>query len=262
MELGRMAALGSLAAGLSHELNNPVAFVQSNLASLSRYVDKIVEYTAYVASGESLESPDQALAFVRRLPQLRQQLKLDFILEDLPQLILQSQDGMKKVQKTVADLRRFTRADDQVGTVEINEVVDSLLAILRNEYKYKAAVQTRYGDLPLVRGAPTRLGQLLLNVLLNACRSIPDDGSGQIRIETCAPEREGLVRVEIRDDGRPLSRERLKQALDPAFRVTDPTQERELRLHQAYQLASQLGGEIRAESGPEGNTVTVELPSS
>jgi two-component system NtrC family sensor kinase len=261
MELGRMAALGSLAAGLSHELNNPVAFVQSNLGSLSRYVDKITEYTAYVASGESLESPDQALAFIRRLPQLRRQLKLDFILEDLPQLILQSQDGMKKVQKTVADLRRFTRADDQVGTIEINEVVDSLLAILRNEYKYKAAVQTKYGTLPLVRGAPTRLGQLLLNVLLNACRSIPDDGSGQIQIETCAPEGKGLVRVEIRDDGRPLSEESVgRLGLD--FQAMGPDQDRELRLHQACMLAKELGGEIRIVSGAEGNTVTVELPSS
>jgi two-component system NtrC family sensor kinase len=255
MDQGRLAAFGSLAAGLSHELNNPVAFVKSNLGSLSRYIDRISEYTTFIASAEQTlaECDGPAEAFVQRARQLRQRLKLDVILDDLPQLIQQSQHGLRKVEKGVADLRRFTRPDEQRVPLDLNEVIDSLLEITHNAYKYKARVEKLYGRLPPVRGAPTRVGHLLLSLLLNAYDAITGN-DGQILIHT--RKGEGCVVVEIGDNGRPTAK--------PTDRILaadfTPTTHSELRLHQASQLARQLGGELGATSGPDGTTVVVELP--
>lgn len=256
LEQGRLAVLGSLAAGLSHELNNKVAFVKSNLASLTRFVDRITQYTLYIANAEArlAKSSDEARAFVEELGQLRGKLKLDLILDDLPQLVHQSQHGMQAVEKAIADLRRFTRPDEQWVPLELNQVIDSLLDLTRSEYKHRASVERCYGVLPPVRCIPARVGHLLLCLLLNVYDSIGD--RGQLRIET--RKQEAGVQIGITDDGRPLDRP--ERALVRDFRDFSLDGLRELRLHHACRLARELGGDVGVASGPNETTVTLDLP--
>lgn len=256
MEQGRLAALGALAAGLSHELNNPVAFIKSNLGSLARYADRVVEYTGLVVSAEGklCHGGTEGQEAVQQLRELRQRLKIDFILEDLPQLVQQSQHGLQKVEKAVADLRRFTRPDEQVVPLDLNEVLDSLLNITRNEHKYTAAVERHYGSLPPVRAVPTRIGHLLLTLLLEAYAAVVGSG-GQILIQTKKSESGVVVEVIARS-----------QQDDPGHALTDdiydraPASHRELRLHQAHHVAKQLGGVLVATGTPRETTMRVELP--
>jgi signal transduction histidine kinase len=259
---GLLAALGELTAGLSHELNNPVGFVKSNLTSLEGYIDKIKRYAARVMDGEQVFArgdPAAAATFFQDLHQLRRELKLDFVLDDIGQLVQQSQRGITRLQKGLNDLRAFSPVEDPPGQIDLNETVEGVLTLLNNEFKYKAAAELDCGSLPLIQCSKAALGRVVLFVLLNAVRAVRKGGA--IRIETLRSGEEG-VRLEISDDGRPLSPRCLASALSTQHEVSGPERTRALRLHLAYLVIRQLGGVISAESGQEGTTVTIDLPAS
>ncbi|MFI5401583.1 MAG: ATP-binding protein [Planctomycetota bacterium] len=245
----KMASIGVLAAGVAHELNNPIGFVNSNLGTLGRYCDKLVQVLA---------------AYERRLPgdgeleALRRDLKLAFLLEDLPTLIRESLDGTERVRKIVADLRVFSHPSEKHAVhADLNECLRSTLNIVHNELKYKARVTTDLASIPPVRCRPGEINQVFLNLLVNACHALKEQG--EIRVTSRA---EGhTVVVTVADTGCGIPDEIRGRIFDPFFTTKPVGQGTGLGLTISYDIVRKHGGTLTFESEVgKGTTFHLRLP--
>jgi signal transduction histidine kinase len=255
LQQDKMASVGQLAAGVAHEINNPMGFIISNLGSLGKYVEKL---TAYLEADEKvLTGCDPAIR--EMAAQERQKYKIDHICRDMPELISESSDGAQRVRQIVQDLKSFSRVDGtQFATADINEGLDSTLSIAWNELKYKATVSKEYGQLPYVWCNMGQLNQVFLNILVNAAHAIEDQG--QIRIRTWS---EGeTVRIAISDTGGGIQPENLKRIFDPFFTTKEVGKGTGLGLAIAYDIITNKHNgtiEVQSEVGT-GTTFTITLP--
>jgi two-component system NtrC family sensor kinase len=203
----KMAAIGQLAAGVAHEINNPVGFVNSNLGSLKTYVGHLLNVIAAYEKGEPAQ-----------IAQARQSADLEFLREDLPSLISESQDGLSRVTKIVQDLKDFSHVD-QTGhqQANLNAAMESTLNVVWNEIKYKAEVVREFADIPLVDCVPAQINQVFMNLLVNAAQAITTQGKIFIR---SGFENEH-VWFEIEDTGHGMSDEVRQRIFEP-FYTTKP----------------------------------------
>jgi len=257
LQQDKMASIGQLAAGVAHEINNPMGFIISNLGSLGKYVEKM---TAYLASDEKLlagcDPETRQMAAQERL-----KYKIDHICRDMPDLITESSEGAQRVRQIVQDLKSFSRIDGaQFVAADINEGLESTISIAWNELKYKATIIKEYGQLPLVWCNLGQLNQVFLNILVNAAHAIKDQG--EIRIAT--REAEGAVRIVISDTGSGIPREHIKRIFDPFFTTKEVGKGTGLGLAIAYDIVvNKHGGLIEVESEiGSGSTFTITLPQS
>jgi signal transduction histidine kinase len=199
----KMAAIGQLAAGVAHEINNPVGFVNSNLSSLKSYVGQLLSVIS------AYEDGDPAL-----IEQARKSADLDFLREDLPSLLSESQEGLSRVTKIVQDLKDFSHID-QTGHQEadLNAAMESTLNVVWNELKYKAEVIREYGEIPLVDCVPAQINQVFMNLLINAAQAINTQGKIYVR-SGC---QNGHVWFEIEDTGCGMSEEIRQRIFEPFF---------------------------------------------
>lgn len=251
----KMASIGQLAAGVAHEINNPMGFIISNLSSLGRYVEKL---SAYLDSGETILN-DCESTLRERIALERHKYKIDRIRDDLPDLISESLEGAERVRRIVMDLKRFSRNEETVfAYADINDGLESALSIVWNELKYKATVTREYGQLPPVWCNIGQLNQVFLNLLVNAAHSI--ETSGEIRVETAAEN--GSVRIVISDTGCGIPAENLNLIFDPFFTTKEVGKGTGLGLAIAYGIVvNKHGGTIfvASEIG-KGSTFTISLP--
>jgi len=246
----KMACIGQLAAGVAHELNNPIGFVHSNLGTLRRYCEKLRALVAAYAERVPDDEPEVA--------DLRKRLKIDFVLEDTPALIEESLEGTERVRKIVSDLKVFSHpAEQEPKFANLNEGLESTLNIVHNEIKYKAKAVTEFGDIPPVRCLPNQINQVFMNVLVNAAHAIEE--SGEIRIRTEA-DGDGVV-ITIADSGCGIPPEALGRVFDPFFTTKDVGKGTGLGLSISYDIVRKHGGTMAVESAPgEGTTFTIRLP--
>jgi two-component system, NtrC family, sensor kinase len=207
----KMAAIGQLAAGVAHEINNPVGFVNSNLGTLRTYIGRLMKvisaYEQCAISGPR-EQLDTALVAA----------DLDFLREDLPSLIEESQEGLARVTKIVQDLKDFSHVDEvQFQPANLNTAMESTLNVVWNELKYKAEVSREYGDIPDVNCVPAQINQVFMNLLVNAAQAIEQRGKITVR---SGVERD-LVWFEIEDTGKGMSDEVRSRIFEP-FYTTKP----------------------------------------
>jgi PAS domain S-box-containing protein len=199
----KMAAIGQLAAGVAHEINNPVGFVNSNLGSLKIYANKLLTVL------NAYESNDPA-----QIAEARQKADLEFLREDLPSLITESQEGLGRVTKIVQDLKDFSHVD-QVDRQEadLNAAMESTLNVVWNELKYKAEVIRELGEIPYVDCVPAQINQVFMNLLVNAAQAIPKQGKIFVRsgIEN------QHVWFEVEDTGTGMSAEVQQRIFEPFF---------------------------------------------
>lgn len=255
LQQDKMASIGQLAAGVAHEINNPMGFIISNLGTLSRYVEKL---NAYLLSNEKLSAGGDP-AMLELMMQERKKYKVDLIRKDLPELIAESQEGAERVRRIVQDLKSFSRVDSSSGAYnDIHEGLESTISIAWNELKYKAAVIREYGRLPQVWCNMGQLNQVFLNLLVNAAHAIAEQG--EIRITTAL---EGnSVRIAIRDSGSGIPPENIKHIFDPFFTTKEVGKGTGLGLAIAYDIVvNKHGGKIEVQSEPDrGSTFTITLP--
>ncbi len=260
----KMASLGQMAAGVTHEINNPLSYVMSNLGRMQEYVSALLPLLK--RQRELLEESGEEAA--PRLPEelrapLRAQWEQEdvaFILEDLPDLLTESQDGTRRIKEIVQSLRTFAREDTgETPLVDVNAELENTLKMVWNELKYKCEVKRDYGTLPRVSCHPTQLSQVFANLLVNAAQAI--EQWGEIRIRT---RQEGSeVVVAVTDTGHGMSPETQKKLFTPFFTTKPRGKGTGLGLSVSYGIIAQHQGRIEVKSEPgQGSTFTVHLPAA
>jgi signal transduction histidine kinase len=255
MQAEKMASIGQLAAGVAHEINNPVGFVLSNFRSLERYMADVFGVIAAYEAAEPLLSEGAQLANLRRV---KAGAELDFVKEDVRQLLIESADGLDRVKRIVQDLKDFSRVGENEWQIaDLVRGLESTLNVVRNEIKYKAEVVKRYGTMPEIECMPSQLNQVFMNLLVNAAHAIAERGTITIVAETVGDE----VRVAITDTGSGIAPEVLGRIFDPFFTTKPVGQGTGLGLSLSYGIVRRHGGRIDVESEPGvGTTFRVWLP--
>ena len=255
----KLASIGQLAAGVAHEVNNPIGFVNSNLGTLREYVGNLLQLMDDMATALAPSlAADPALA--ARLVDLRTAADYDFLREDIHNLIAESIDGADRVKRIVRNLLDFSRAGEiEREWVDLHAGLDSTLNVVWSEIKCKADVDRQYGKLPLVRCRPFQVNQVFMNLLVNAAQAIPEHG--RITIRTGCTDNE--VWVAISDTGCGISPTIRERIFDPFFTTKPVGKGTGLGLSVSYGIIEKHGGRIEVSSAPgEGSTFTVWLPVS
>jgi signal transduction histidine kinase len=255
----KLASIGLLAAGVAHEINNPVGFVSSNLTTMRGYVSSLLDMTVVV--DEALRHGPETETFRQKLGELRDKINeadMDYIREDLPSLLAESEDGLERIKKIVGDLRSFAHADsEQWQLADINAGLKSTLNLVWNEIKYKATVNADYGTLPPVCCHPGRINQVLMNLLVNAAQAI--DQLGTIGIRTW--HKDGVVCIAISDSGCGIPEEAINRIFEPFYTTKPVGKGTGLGLSLAFGIIQAHGGRIEVASlVGQGTTFTVVLP--
>ncbi|MFA5242737.1 MAG: ATP-binding protein [Sulfuricella sp.] len=245
----KMASIGQLAAGVAHEINNPIGFVYSNLTSLEGYLRDLFSALDACARGEE----------ATRLEALWQELDLDFLRQDIPLLLGESRTGIARVKDIVQNLRDFAHIDGDSNWQweTLPRCLDSTLEVLRGAISGKIEIVREYGETPEIECQPSQLNQAFMNILLNAAQSI--EGKGVIRVRT---GQEGeQVRVEISDSGSGIAPDILPRIFEPFFTTRPVGTGTGLGLSAAFNIIAQHQGRIEAESTPgKGTLVRIRLP--
>jgi signal transduction histidine kinase len=259
-----MASIGHLAAGVAHEINNPIGFIKSNLGAIDDYrgdLEQLIEdfklFFEKVKNNVSAE--DTALRpMINHIDELMDRLDVPYILEDFPKVIFESHEGVERVARIVMDLKKFSHTgEDQRSCSDINEGIESTLNVAWNELKYRANVKKRLAKLPLVKCNIQKINQVVLNLLVNAAQSI--EGKGEIRIET--RHNDDWVEIAISDTGCGIADEHLSQIFDPFFTTKPVGKGSGLGLNVSYNIIQSHAGTIQVESAVgSGTTFTIRLP--
>lgn len=252
----KMAAVGQLAAGVAHEINNPIGFVSSNLGSLKTYVDALLDVVDVDTQAIAALASDHPARLATE--RAREQADLDYLREDIPNLLNESAEGLARVRKIVADLKDFSRADDvEMQDADLNQLLESTLNVVANELKYKAIVVRDFGDLPSVRCCATQINQVFMNLLVNAGQAIDDAGTITLRSGHEAP----FVWVEVEDTGKGMSPDVRKRLFQPFFTTKPMGKGTGLGLSISRDIVQRHGGTISVDSAPgNGARFLVRLP--
>jgi signal transduction histidine kinase len=252
----KLASIGQLAAGVAHEINNPIGFVNSNLGTLKNYVDDLLQIIGLYESGRHLLAVDPALQ--GRIEAACGKADLDFLRDDIATLIAESIEGTARVRRIVQDLRDFSRVDSvEWQWADLHAGLESTLNVVMSEIRYKADVVRQFGTLPKVECMPAQLNQVFMNILVNATQSIAGHGTITLR-SGCAGDQ---VWISIADTGKGIAPELMNRIFDPFFTTKPVGKGTGLGLSVSYGIVEKHGGRIEVESSPgQGATFTVWLP--
>ena len=254
----KMASVGQLAAGVAHEINNPMGFISSNLRTLADYFNQIVRFDRIV-----WENIRQELsAETREVVSLnRESLEIDYVLDDGVTLIKESLGGANRVTKIVLDLKNFSRVDTpEYESVALNSCMESALTICYNELKYVATIRKEYEPTPEVHCHPGQMNQVFLNLLVNAGQSIvPMVDPGEIVLRCW---HDGIfVYASVSDTGSGIPDEIRNRIFEPFFTTKDVGKGTGLGLSLSYDIIKRHNGEFLVESTlGKGTTFTIKLP--
>jgi signal transduction histidine kinase len=245
----KLASLGELAAGVAHEINNPVGYVSSNLTTLQKYL---------AVYEKVLDAPEADNA---EMAALKKKLNYAFIRDDLQNLVKETQEGVGRVKAIIQDLKDYARTNVATHYVasDIQVGLKSTLNIARTQLKDRADVRLALGQLPLVECAPSQIDQVFLNLIVNAAQAMPEGKMGLIDIRTDCDDKQ--VWVEVQDNGPGIPPDVLKKIFDPFFTTKDPGTGTGLGLSVSQNIIQQHGGTLTVHSTVGvGTTFKITLP--
>jgi PAS domain S-box-containing protein len=252
----KMASIGQLAAGVAHEINNPIGFVNSNMGTLRHYVGTLMSVIDGYSQAVQRAAPGTPLA--TEIETIGREAELDYLKDDIADLVRESMDGLKRVRDIVQALKDFShvgQTDWQYADVHAG--LDTTLNIVANEIKYKATVEKQYGKLPDIKCMASQLNQVFMNLLVNAAQAIRNRGT--ITIATGAAN--GWVWIRISDTGCGIPQQNLKRVFEPFFTTKPVGSGTGLGLSLSYSIVNKHGGRIEVASTPDvGTTFTIHLP--
>ena len=252
----KLASVGQLAAGVAHEINNPIGYINANLTSLKTYVEDLL---ALVALYEKIEPVCPDLDQLQRIQDFKHKIDLEYLKSDVLDLMNESQEGANRVKKIVQDLKDFSHAggDDDWQWADIHACLESTLNIVNNEIKYKAGVLKEFGDIPQLWCLPHQLNQVFMNLLVNAAHAI--EAKGTIGVRT--GDDDDHVWVEVSDNGKGIAPEHINKIFDPFFTTKPVGKGTGLGLSVSYNIIKKHHGEIQLHSRVgEGTTFRIVLP--
>ena len=260
-----MASLGELAAGVAHEINNPIAYINANLGSLQSYIKDLLKLLGTYQQAET-DIVDQKTR--QQLMQAQQAINLPFLKEDIQHLIQDTLSGTERVRQIVNDLKTFSQPQQaHWQQLNVNECINSVLNIVNNELKYKTTVHLSLTPTPAIDCIITQVYQIITNLLVNAAQAIDDHGDIYINTQTCdeCPFDKTLpkpgILIQIRDTGCGMSKTVKKKIFDPFFTTKPPGKGTGLGLSVSYGIIGAHQGHIDVESSPgKGSCFSVYLP--
>ncbi|GAB4223127.1 MAG: hypothetical protein Tsb005_17180 [Gammaproteobacteria bacterium] len=258
----KMASIGQLAAGVAHEINNPIAFVANNATVLERYfvnLKEILHMHQRVLNDVSDHIVDaQLVQSISEVKTLTKQHNLDFMLDDITELLVESKEGMDRVTEIVMNLKSFSHIDEsEAKYADVNRCLESTIKIVWNQLKYHCDLEKNFGDIPLVHCYPGQLNQVFMNLIVNAGHAIRD--KGKIIITTRLVDR--YVEILVEDTGHGIAPENLKKLFDPFFTTKPVGKGTGLGLSISYNIIKKHNGTISVESELEkGTCFIIRLP--
>ena len=252
----KMSSIGQLAAGVAHEINNPIGYVSSNLGTLKEYVEELLGIIRAYGQADPLLAGQPEIH--QAIESCKQQADLAFLSEDIHVLLRESQEGIVRVRKIVQDLKDFSRIDSMDwAAASLEQGLDSTLNIVANEIRYKADVVKEYAGIPAVECLGSQMNQVFMNLLLNAAQAM--ETRGTITIRTGATDSQ--VWIEIADTGKGISAENRKRIFEPFFTTKPVGQGTGLGLSLAYSIVQKHHGTLEVTSEPgRGSCFRIEIP--
>ncbi len=253
----KMASIGQLSAGIAHEINNPIGFITSNMQTLDDYFKKM---KGFISEVNSLVADNASARLKTDIDQLYARLQLDFIIEDIADLISESLEGSSRVMAIVKNLKEFSHVDSaDWAYVDITDGIDSTLRIINNEIKYHIEVERHYAaNTPQIYCQPMQLNQVFLNILVNASQAIHQQGTITVEV---APTTDQYVEIKISDTGTGIAPQHLSSIFEPFFTTKPVGSGTGLGLSVSYGIVHAHHGTIRVESElGVGSTFIIQLP--
>ena len=246
----KLASIGQLAAGVAHEINNPIGYINSNLNSLKNYINNLLELvTIYEAAEANNTNADQTL----QIKAFKQKIDLEYLKTDVIDLLDESHEGAIRVKKIVQDLKDFSHIDSNEAWEwsDLHSGLESTLNIINSEIKYKAKIVKQFGNLPQVKCLPHQLNQVFMNLLVNAAHAIEQEGTITLRTETLNDN----VLIEISDTGKGIAAEHQDKIFDPFFTTKPVGIGTGLGLSVSYTIIKKHHGQIQMTSKPDQGTI-------
>lgn len=255
MQREKLSSLGLLAAGMAHEINNPISYVNSNMYVLRRHLDDLFRLLECYEKAEGNICDPQTADHIRTL---RQNLQLGYLKDDILAIVEESREGVSRVKRIVNNLRQFAHGEDDVMEMfELHSGLDTTLDMLRSELQGRIGIVKDYGVIPMVPCVPAQINQVFMSIILNAAQAI--ERRGLITISTGMTD--NMVWVEIRDTGKGIPLENMNHLFDPFFTTKPVGGGTGLGLSIAYGIVRRHHGRIDVRSRPNyGSCFTVYLP--